>query len=79
LDALPAKVDALKRVQAETAAECALERGQSLTEMRAAYYYRFQLHQLRPIARRNVGTIVHQRPARPVARTLSEFATCPII
>ena len=69
----------VKEVRLVTAAECALERGQPLTEMRAAYYYRFQLHQLRPIARRNVGTIVHRRPGRPVARTLSEFATCPII
>ena len=70
---------AVKEVRLVTAAECALERGQSLTEMRAAYYYRFQLHQLRAIARRNVATIVRRRPGRPVARTLSEFATCPII
>ena len=70
---------AVQEVRLVTAAECAVERGQTLAEMKAAYYYRFQLHKIQPIARRNVAELVHRRPGKPIARTLSEFATCPIM
>jgi hypothetical protein len=46
--------------------------------MNAAYYYRFQLRGIQTIARRNVTSLVHHRPGKPIARLLSEFAACPI-
>jgi predicted component of viral defense system (DUF524 family) len=66
-------------VRLVTAAECAKERFQPLTEMKAAYYYRFQLGNLQPIARRDIASLVDRRPGKPVAGTLSEFAACPVL
>jgi PD-(D/E)XK nuclease superfamily len=66
----------VKEVRLVSAAERARELTQPLTQMNAAYYYRFQLHSIRTAPRRNVSDIVHHRPGKPIACPLSEFARC---
>ena len=69
----------VKDVRLVTAAERSHEVSQPLTNMKAAYYYRFQLYDIQDISRRDVAGLIHRRPGKPIARPLSEFATCPII
>ena len=69
----------VKQVRLVTAAERSHEVSQPLTNMKAAYYYRFQLYDIQDISRRDVAGLIHRRPGKPIARPLSEFATCPII
>src|SRR5262249_51854902 len=69
----------VQTVRLVTAAERAEELDLPAETMKAASYYRFQLQRIQPIARRDVSDLVHRRPGKPIARTLSEFATCPII
>ena len=67
-------------VRLVTAKERADETGRPLNAMKAAYYYRFQLGSIQEIRSRNVAALVAKRPARPVARFLSEFALCdPVV
>ena len=69
----------VKAVKLVTAAERAEELHQSLTAMQAAYYYRFQLANIQPAPSKDVSVLVHHRPGKPIARRLSEFASCSTI
>ena len=69
-----ARVSVVKLV---SAAERAREVGRELTEMKAAYYYRFQLAEIQPARARDVSIIVNRRPGRPIACALTHFAACP--
>lgn len=69
-------VAVVKEVKLVTAAERAQELQEPLTQMNAAYYYRFYLENIQTISRRNVSSLVHRRPGKPIARPLSEFADC---
>jgi predicted component of viral defense system (DUF524 family) len=64
-------------VRLVTAAERAREMKSELVKMKAAYYYRFQLTEIRDIAPRKVSTLVYRRPGKPIAKTLNDFAACP--
>ena len=68
----------VKEVKLVTAQERAAEVGRQLTDMHAAYYYRFQLEDIQEIAPRDVTDLVAHRPGKPVARRVSEFALCPV-
>ena len=69
-----ARVSVVKLVSAD---ERAKEVGRELAEMKAAYYYRFQLTEIQPARARDVSTIVNRRPGRPIACALTHFAACP--
>ena len=71
-----AKVEAVKLVSAQERAD---EIQQPVEMMKAAYYYRFQLEAIQETAPREVSALVHRRPGKPIARTLSDFASCPVI
>ena len=71
-----AKVKEVKLVSAQERAE---EMHQPVEDMKAAYYYRFQLEEIQVIAPRDVSPLVHRRPGKPIARSLSDFASCPVI
>jgi hypothetical protein len=68
-----AEVSHVKLVSAE---ERALEMGRELNEMQAAYYYRFQFAKIRPAKRRDLLRIISRRPGKPIAVSLTEFASC---
>ncbi len=68
----------VKEVKLVTAQERATEVGRPLTDMHAAYYYRFQLEDIQEIAPRDVTDLVAHRPGKPAARRVSEFALCPV-
>ena len=68
----------IKEVRLVTAAERATELGSSESSMKAAYYYRFQLQNIQAVAYRDVSGLVQRRPGKPIARTLTEFAACPL-
>jgi predicted component of viral defense system (DUF524 family) len=67
----------VEKVRLVTAAERAAELGTPVADMKAAYYYRFQLANIRDIAPRDVFELVYRRPGKPIAKTLSELAACP--
>jgi hypothetical protein len=69
----------VKETRLVTAQERATEVGRSHEEMRAAYYYRFQLEEFQEIAPHDVSGLVAHRPAKPRACRASEFALCPLI
>jgi predicted component of viral defense system (DUF524 family) len=69
-----AKVREVKLVNARERAE---EISRPFADMRAAYYYRFQLEEDQQLAPRDVSGLVARRPGKPVACRLSEFALCP--
>jgi hypothetical protein len=69
----------VKEVNLVTAQERANEIHRPIEKMKAAYYYRFQLEDIQEIASRDVSTLVHRRPGKPIARALSDFASCPAI
>jgi predicted component of viral defense system (DUF524 family) len=71
-----AKVEEVKLV---SALERANEVQRPVTEMKAAYYYRFQLAEIQEITPRDVSNLVASRPGKPRACRLSEFALCPEI
>lgn len=64
-------------VKIVTAKERAEETFRRLTEMKAAYYYRFSLSEIEHTARRNVSRLVQRRPGKPVACNLSDFVRSP--
>ena len=64
-------------VRLVSAVERADEIGRALTEMKAAYYYRFQLGYIQPAQSRDVSEIIQRRPGRPIYCHLSDFAACP--
>jgi hypothetical protein len=66
-------------VRLVSAEQRAAEIGRAIGEMKAAYYYRFQLADIRPMEARDVSSIVHRQPGEPIACNLSEFAACPRI
>jgi predicted component of viral defense system (DUF524 family) len=68
----------VKGVRLVTAAERAAELGLSEASMKAAYYYRFQLHSIQAVACRDISGLVQRRPGKPIAKTLSEFVACPL-
>jgi|GEM_PF-295068 len=68
----------VQEVRLVSAAERAAEFGLPESAMKAAYYYRFQLANARDTAPRDVSVLVHRRPGKPIAKTLAEFAGCPL-
>ena len=68
----------VKEVKLVTAQERTTEIGRPLTEMHAAYYYRFQLEDIQEMAPRNVSELVAHRPGKPRACRVSEFGLCPV-
>ncbi len=64
-------------VRLVTAKERAVETGRQLTEMKAAYYYRFALSEIEHNIQRDVSLLAHRRPGKPVACTLSDFVKSP--
>lgn len=67
----------VREVRLITAQERAAELGRPLSEMKAAYYYRFQLETIKEITARNVTSLVAHRSGKPRHCRLSEFALCP--
>ncbi|MCG3770609.1 MAG: hypothetical protein JW384_01759 [Nitrosomonadaceae bacterium] len=65
-----AKVDGVRIV---TANDRAAETGRQLSEMNAAYYYRFALSEIQHSHRRDVSHLVQRRPGKPVACSLSNY------
>ena len=68
----------VKEVKLVTAPERAAEIGRPLSDMHAAYYYRFQLEEIQEISPRNVSELVAHRPGKPRACRVSEFGLCPV-
>ena len=66
-------------VRLVTATERATEVRRSLPEMRAAYYYRFQLRNPSSGIGRDVSALVAKRPSDPRQTTLEKLAACPVI
>jgi hypothetical protein len=67
-------------VRLVTAQERAAESHRPVGEMKAAYYYRFQLKTIQEVTSRDVARLVAKRPSRPVAKSLSDFALCdPVV
>ncbi|HTJ79798.1 MAG TPA: DUF2357 domain-containing protein [Rariglobus sp.] len=66
-------------VRLVTAIERATEVKRSLPEMRAAYYYRFQLRNPSPGIVRDVSALVAKRPSDPRQITLEKLAACPVV
>ena len=66
-------------VKLVTARERATEQGREVGEMRAAYYYRFQLGEAVGYPRLDVSECVKRRPGKPVQKALSELAACPVV
>lgn len=64
-------------VKIVTAKARAAETGRQLTEMNAAYYYRFALSEIEDTVRRDVTHLVRRRPGKPVACSLSDFVMSP--
>lgn len=58
------------------AQERSAEIGRPLTDMHAAYYYRFQLEEFQEITPCDVTALVARRPGKPCACRVSEFALC---
>jgi hypothetical protein len=69
----------VKETRLVTAQERAVEIGRPLTDMRAAYYYRFQLEDIQEMPPHDVSGLVGPRPGKPRACRASEFALCPSI
>jgi predicted component of viral defense system (DUF524 family) len=69
----------VKETRLVTAEERATEIGRPLTDMRAAYYYRFQLEDIQEMHPHDVSGLVAARPGKPRACRASEFALCPSI
>jgi len=67
----------VKDVKLVSAKERALELHKPEKEMKAAYYYRFQLGMIMEQERRNIRDLVSRRPGKPIARSLSEFIKSP--
>lgn len=65
-------------VRLVTAAERATEVGRSLADMRAAYYYRFELRNITAGEVRDVSLLVAIRPSVPRQITLEKLAACPV-
>ncbi len=70
-----AKVKEVKLVSAQERAD---ELDRPLKDMKAAYYYRFELDEIEETDARDVTGLVARRPGRPRACRLSEFALCPV-
>ena len=68
----------VKGVRLVTSAARAAELGLPEASMKAAYYYRFQLHSIQAVACRDISGLVQRRPGKPIAKTLSEFVACPL-
>lgn len=66
-------------VRLVTAADRASEIKWALPEMRAAYYYRFQLRNASVVPVRDVSTVVAKRPSDPRQITLEKLAACPVV
>jgi hypothetical protein len=66
-------------VRLVTAADRATEIKRTLPEMRAAYYYRFQLRNASGVPVRDVSTVVAKRPSDPRQITLEKLAACPVV
>jgi len=64
-------------VKIVTAKDRAIETVRQLTEMKAAYYYRFTLSEIEHTVRRDISHLVQRRPGKPVASNLSEFVRSP--
>jgi hypothetical protein len=69
----------VKETRLVTAQERATEIDRPLTDMRAAYYYRFQLEDIQEMPPHDVSGLVAARPGKPRACRASEFALCPSI
>jgi predicted component of viral defense system (DUF524 family) len=67
----------VSQVKLVSATQRASEMRRKLSEMHAAYYYRFDLINVQPAKRRDVSTMVHRRPGKPIAVSLATFASCP--
>ena len=68
----------VREVRLVTAAERAAELETTVADMKASYYYRFQLANIRDIAPHDVSELVYRRSGKPIAKTLSELAACPL-
>ena len=68
----------MKEVKLVSAQERADELDRPLKDMKAAYYYRFELDEIEETDARDVTGLVARRPGRPRACRLSEFALCPV-
>ena len=66
-------------VRLVTAAERATEIERPLPEMKAAYYYRFQLRNPTAGVVRDISTLVAKRPGYPRQTTLEKLVACPLI
>ena len=68
-----AQVDNVTLVTAE---ERAIEMGKPVSEMNAAYYFRFQLNNCKVTPSRDVGKLVTPWHGKPIQCRLSELALC---